>query len=109
MIRTGSHGVGSGAGSAPTGPRRWPVRCGATGAALAAAVVLGMGGASAALAAPVITIPVGCSVNSLNNAISGAPSDAILVLAKSCTYSTPAPLKSVTDDLTIEGDHDTIH
>jgi predicted outer membrane repeat protein len=81
---------------------------GAAGAAVAATVAAGMGSASAAMAAPVVTISVGCSVSALSNAINFAPSDAILVLKSGCFYGLTAKLPNVTSNITIQGSNDTI-
>jgi predicted outer membrane repeat protein len=108
MTRTRSNSVAPGAGRASAGMSRRAARWGAAGAAVAAAVATGFGAAPAALANPVSTFPVGCSVNQLANAINNAPSDAILVLRSGCTYHVPGPLPVITQNLTIEGSNDTI-
>jgi predicted outer membrane repeat protein len=107
MTRTGSYGVGPGAGSAPRGPSSRTMRWGAAGAAVAATVAAAMSGASA-MAAPVTTFRVGCSVTALANAINFAPSDAILSLRSGCTYRLTASLPNVTSNLTLQGNGDTI-
>jgi predicted outer membrane repeat protein len=108
MTRTRSSSVAPGAGRAPTGRKRRAARWGATGAAVTAAVAAGLGGASAAVAAPAVTLAVSCSVTALNNAITAAPSNAILVLKSGCVYSTHSPLSNVVRNLTIVGSNDTI-
>jgi predicted outer membrane repeat protein len=73
-----------------------------------AAVGLSLAGASAALAAPAQGLyAVGCTVAALNTALA-SPSGSTLVLAKKCTYKTAAPLTTVTTNLTIVGNSDTI-
>jgi predicted outer membrane repeat protein len=83
------------------------MRWGAAGAAVAATVAVAMGSASA-MAAPVTTIFVGCSVTALSNAINFAPSDAILSLKSGCVYSISAKLPNVTSNITIQGNKDVI-
>jgi hypothetical protein len=81
----------------------------AAGTAVTAAVGLSLAGASAALAAPAQGLyAVGCTVAALNTALGSAPSGSTLVLAKKCTYTTAAPLTTVTTNLTIVGNSDTI-
>jgi parallel beta-helix repeat protein len=71
-------------------------------------VAAGLTGASAASAAPAISIPVPCSVSALNGAIALAPSGSILVLKPGCVYVTGTALHNITRDLTIVGSNDTI-
>ena len=69
---------------------------------------MGMSGASAAVAAPAVVIPVACSVTALHNAINFAPSNAILSLKSGCVYRLTAKLPNVTSNLTIQGNGDVI-
>lgn len=108
MTRMGSNGPGLGAGSAPAGPRRRAARWCAAGVSVAAVVGTGLVGASAALASPTVTIPVGCSVSALNHAILFAPSNAILVLRAGCHYHPSGALNTIHRNLTIQGSNDTI-
>jgi predicted outer membrane repeat protein len=106
MSWMGSHGVGPGAGLAPRGLRRKTARWAAGGAAAAATVAAGLMAAPPAMA--VATIPVPCSVTALRNAITFAPSNAILVLTSGCVYRLTSALPTITRNLTIEGSNDTI-
>jgi predicted outer membrane repeat protein len=107
MTRTGLHGVGRGAG-APASPAKRVTRWAATAAALATTVGAGAAFATPALAAPVTTFPVACSASALATAINLAPSDAILSLKTGCTYNLTAALPTITRNLTIQGNRDTI-
>jgi hypothetical protein len=95
--------------SAGSGSRRPVIRLAAAGTAVTAAVGLSLAGASAALAAPAQGLySVACKVAALNTALGSAPSGSTLVLAKKCTYKTATPLTTVTTNLTIIGNSDTI-
>lgn len=107
MTRTGLHGVGRGAG-APASPAKRVTRWAATAAALATTVGAGAAFATPALAAPVVPIAVPCSVTALATAIVLAPSDAILSLRTGCTYRLSAALPTITKNVTIQGNRDTI-
>ena len=74
-----------------------------------AVVVLGIGGAQAALAGPapaVVNVP--CSAAALAADIAGAVSGETLNLVKFCTYELTAPLAPISVNLTIQGDEDTV-
>jgi hypothetical protein len=91
-------------GAGPVPAVRWAL----AGAAAVAAVAGGLAGLPAAQAATAAGPDVPCSVTALNNAITSAPSGAILVLKPGCVFVTPGPLTEIKQNLTIEGSNDTI-
>jgi predicted outer membrane repeat protein len=96
----------SAAGRVPPGRRGQLLR---GGAAVAAAAAVIAGGAPAAMAAPaVVTAAVACGQTALAHAISNAPADAILSLKSGCVYRLTTALPTVTSNLTIQGNGDTI-
>ena len=76
-------------------------------AAAGVAAVLASGAMPAAAAAATVT-RVPCSTPALVSAISGAASGATLSLARGCTYVLTAALPTVSQDLTINGNGDTL-
>jgi hypothetical protein len=84
-------------------------RTAARAATACAVVTLGLGSAQAAMAGPgpgVVNVP--CSATALANDIAGAVSGETLRLVKFCTYRLAAPLASISVDLTILGNEDTV-
>lgn len=106
MSRMVSLGAGLRAGRGPAALRRTTARWAVGG--MAAAVTVAGGLAAAPSAAAVTITPVPCGAAALGTAISGASSNAILVLASNCVYHLTAALPVITVNLTITGTHDTI-
>ncbi len=78
----------------------------AAGVAAAGVAAVLASGAMPAAAATVTRVP--CSTPALVSAISGAASGATLSLARGCTYVLTAALPTVSQDLTINGNGDTL-
>jgi len=110
MTRTGSHGVGPGAGSAPGGPAAG-ARCGGErrGAVIATAAALGMSGGHGGhgRSSPHHLRAVQRKTR-WRASIFFAPGDSILSLVSGCVYRLNSALPDVRRNITIQGNHDTI-